>query len=163
MKEFGVKRKNEERRDGGCAVVYCPESKKFAVGADHDGGILRLFSGGVSDGEDIQTGILREVEEESGLHEFKHVEVIGEAMCHYHNVLKNVNRVARATCLLVILESRSCKEVQLEEHETFSLDWVNRGALLNNWKDFNGENDFDHWFYFFEIAEEKLVEKGYAL
>ena len=29
--EFGIKRENEERRDGGCAVVFDPVSQKYAV------------------------------------------------------------------------------------------------------------------------------------
>ena len=29
--EFGIKRENEERRDGGCAVVFDPTSQKSAA------------------------------------------------------------------------------------------------------------------------------------
>ena len=29
--EFGIKRENEERRDGGCSVVFNPETQKYAV------------------------------------------------------------------------------------------------------------------------------------
>ena len=72
--EFGIKRENEERRDGGCAIVYDPKSKLFAVGRQHEDGSLRLFSGGVSAEEEIKEGILREVIEESGLYDFDHVE-----------------------------------------------------------------------------------------
>ena len=50
--EFGIKRKNEERRDGGCGVIFDPETQKYAVGKDYIGR-LRLFSGGLNLGEDI--------------------------------------------------------------------------------------------------------------
>ena len=43
--EFGIKRDNEERRDGGCAVVFDPVNQKYAVGKLPDGN-LWLFSGG---------------------------------------------------------------------------------------------------------------------
>lgn len=43
--EFGIKRENEERRDGGCAFVFDPATQKYAVGEHHDGGLLRLFFG----------------------------------------------------------------------------------------------------------------------
>src|SRR3989344_7057503 len=94
--EFGIKRENEERRDGGCAVVFDPQSQKYAVGKQENGR-MRLFSGGVDYGEDIEDGVLREVREESGLHDFLHIEKIAEAMTHYRNTLKNVDRVAHAT------------------------------------------------------------------
>src|ERR1700722_4176569 len=96
--EFGTKRENEERRDGGCAVVFDPKTQKYAVNKHDANGLLGLFSGGVEAGEEIQAGILREVAEESGLDDFLYVEPIAEALTHYHNILKNVNRVAKATC-----------------------------------------------------------------
>ncbi len=156
ISEFGIKRDNEERRDGGCGIVYDPVSKKFAVGEEHEKGLYRLFSGGVDVGEDIQQGVLREVLEESGLYDFKSVEKIAEAMTHYRNDLKNVNRVAHATCFLIVLNSTDTKEVHLEEHEKFSLVWVTEQELLNNWTERNKNKDMDHWFYFFGLAKEKM-------
>ena len=82
--EFGIKRENEERRDGGCGIVFDPKTQKFAVGKQENGR-LRLFSGGVDQGEDLIEGILREVREESGLSNFLHVEKIAEVFAHYHN------------------------------------------------------------------------------
>src|SRR3990167_9046615 len=101
--EFGIKRENEERRDGGCGIVFDPQTQKYAVGKQENGR-LRLFSGGVDANENIIEGTLREVTEESGLHDFLHVEKIGEALTHYYNTLRNVNREAHATCFLIILK-----------------------------------------------------------
>lgn len=159
--EFGLKRENEERRDGGCGIVYDPITKLFAVGEHHDGGFLRLFSGGVDKEENIQEGVLREVREESGLHDFLRVEKIAEALTHYHNSLKNVNRVAHATCFLVILKSTNLKEVKLEEHEKFSLVWKTKDEILSNWEKNNQKKDLDHWFYFFNKALACMKELGY--
>mgnify|MGYP000308252286 CR=1 FL=1 len=159
--EFGIKRENEERRDGGCAIVYDPKSKLFAVGRQHEDGSLRLFSGGVSAEEEIKEGILREVIEESGLYDFDHVESLGTAFTHYYNSLRKVNRVALATCFLIILRSVNTKPVQLEEHEKFSLAWVTAEDMINNWKSKNESKDHDHWIYFLDKALVKLKELQY--
>lgn len=161
--EFGIKRDNEERRDGGCAIVYDSITQKYAVGKHLEGNFLRLFSGGVDATEDIVEGIQREVIEESGLHDFKHVEIIGSAIAHYHNTLRNVNRVAHATCLLIIVDSTDCLPVKHEEHEKFTLAWVSKEELLSNWDENNNEKELDHWFYFLEKAVQKLEELGYKV
>ena len=159
--EFGIKRENEERRDGGAAVVFDPATQKFAVGRQTENGLFRLFSGGVDANEDIQEGTLREVTEESGLYNFLYIEKIAEAMTHYHNTLRNVNRVAHATCFLVVLKSSDIKPVHLEAHEKFTLDWATSEEILANWQTRNENKDYDHWIYFLNKSLEKLEELGY--
>lgn len=159
--EFGIKRENEERRDGGCGVVFDPKTQKYAVGKHHDNGFLRLFSGGVSAGEDIKKGVLREVTEESGLYDFEYVEKIAEAVTHYHNSLKNVNRVGHATCFLVILNSATTSPTHLEDHEKFSLAWATIEEIFANWEAYNANHDNDHWFYFMKKAVTRAKELGY--
>ncbi len=154
--EFGIIRENEERRDGGCAVVFDPETQKYAVGKQTEDGLFRLFSGGVDPQEDIEQGVLREVVEESGLHDFLHVEQIGEARSHYYNSLRNVNRVAHATCFLVVLKSADLKPVHLEEHEKFTLVWATAEEILMNWQTRNQNKDYDHWIYFMERAMKRI-------
>ena len=159
--EFGIKRKNEERRDGGVGIVFDPQSQKYAVGKQHENGALRLFSGGVDPNEDIKKGTLREVTEESGLHDFLHVEKIGEALTHYHNTLRNVNRVAHAACFLIVLKSIDMKEVHLEEHERFSMVWATAEEILSDMKLRNENKDNDHWVYFFEKSVARIKDLGY--
>lgn len=159
--EFGIKRENEERRDGGCAVVYDPETQRYAVGLQTDNGCYRLFSGGVDAGEGIEEGILREVREESGLFDFLHVEKIAEAKTHYYNSLKNVNRVAHATCFLVILKTAEVHGTQLEEHEKFTLAWDTAPAVLENWSSRNQKEDYSHWIYFMKKCITRINELGY--
>jgi hypothetical protein len=158
--EFGIKRENEECRDGGLAFVFDPEKQRYAVGLQKSG-LLRLFSGGVDEGEDIKQGTLREVTEESGLHEFQQVEKIGEAICHYWNTLKKVNRVTHATCFLIILKSTKTVPVKLEAHEQFHLEWVRVEELLKNWGDRNKNHDYDHWIYFLKKSVARAIELGY--
>jgi ADP-ribose pyrophosphatase YjhB (NUDIX family) len=161
IREFGIKRENEERRDGGCGVVFDPETQKYAVGEQTDDGLFRLFSGGVDENEDIKEGVLREVVEESGLHDFLYVEKIVEALTHYHNSLRNVDRVAHATCFLVVLKSNEVKPTQLEEHEKFKLVWATAEEVLQNWNARNENKDHDHWIYFFKKSVSRAKELGY--
>ena len=156
IQEFGIKRENEEQRDGGAAVVFDPATQEFAVGKQIDDGLFRLFSGGVNSNEDIQEGTLREVTEESGLYDFLYIEKIAEAKAHYHNTLRNVNRIAHATCFLVVLKSSDIKPVNLEAHEKFTLDWATSDEILANWESRNENKDYDHWIYFFNKSLERL-------
>ena len=158
--EFGIAREGEERRDGGVGIVFDPATQKYAVGEQSDNGLYRLFSGGVDAGEDIQKGTEREVIEESGLHDFAHVEKIGEALSHYHNSLRNVNRVAHATCFLFILKTTNTIPTQLEEHEKFTLVWVTSEEIRKNWNAQNQDKGLDHWFYFLEKATARVRELG---
>jgi hypothetical protein len=158
--EFGIKRENEERRDGGCAVVFDPVSQKYAVGMQADGK-HRLLSGGIDANEDIQTGVLREVTEEGGLYDFLYVEKISEAIAHYYNSLKDVNRAAHATCFLVILKSTDLVPVHLEEHEKFVLAWATPAEMLSDWKSRNENHDYSHWIFFLEKSVRRAVELGY--
>jgi general stress protein 26 len=159
--EFGLKRENEERRDGGCAIVFDPERQQYAVGRHDADGLFRLFSGGVDENEDVKEGVLREVVEESGLHDFAYVEKTAEAMSHYRNNLRNVDRVAKATCFLVVLGSVELVPVQLEEHEKFSLAFATAEEILRNWETRNENKDYDHWIYFLRKSVARAVALGY--
>jgi len=159
--EFGIKRENEERRDGGCAVVFDPVNQKYAVNRISNTQKYWFFSGGVENNESMKDGVLREVIEESGLYNFLYVEKIAEAITHYHNTLKNVNRLAYATCFLVILKSIDLKPTQFEEHEKFELIWVTAQEMLSNLEINNENKNRDHWIYFLKKSVNRAIELGY--
>lgn len=159
--EFGIKRENEERRDGGCGVIFDPKTQKFAVNKHRDNELFILISGGVDSGEDIQKGVLREVTEESGLYDFLYVEKIGEAITHYYNFAKKVNRAAHATCFLIVLKSANQTALKLEEHEKFTLHWLTAEEIFANWEARNQSKDYDHWIYFLKKAVTRIKELGY--
>ncbi len=159
--EFGIPRDNEEQRDGGCGIIFDPSTKRYAVGKQDSDGCYRLFSGGVAKGEDMEQGVLREVLEESGLYDYLHVEKVAQAKTHYFNSLRNVNRVAFATCYLVVLKSAELKAIHHEDHEKFSLVWVTAEELVTNWQKNNANNDYDHWIYFLDKAVARARELGY--
>jgi 8-oxo-dGTP pyrophosphatase MutT (NUDIX family) len=163
LPEFGKKRENEERRDGGCAIIFNPATGLCGVGKRTGGGQVLLFGGGVSADEDIEEGVLREVIEESGLHDFERVENIGAVQTHYHNIAKNVDRVARATCFLVILRSIALVPTQLEEHEQFSLVWMPAAEMRAWWASHNEGENYSHWIYFLDKAVARAAELGYDM
>lgn len=159
--QFGIERENEERRDGGCSIVFDPASQKYAVYRNLKNGVLGLFGGGFDEGEDERDGTLRELAEESGLTDYIHVEKLGNADVHYHNSNKNVNRVARASFFLVILKSTDLQETHLESHENFQLMYTDKDEILNSWKSRNQNHDYDHWVYFLNKAINRSIDLGY--
>lgn len=158
MLEFGIKRENEERRDGGCCVVFDPESKKYAVYTHPKGKVFCLFGGGYDEGEDEKTGCLRELLEESGFKNYKHVEKIDTVITHYFNELKGINRFAHASCFLVVLDDLEQEIRKLEEHEDFELVWSTSDEILESWNSNNEDRSYDHWIYFFKKSLEKIKE-----
>lgn len=160
--EFGIKRENEERRDGGFGVIFDPETQLYAVGKNIGDGNLRFFGGGIDPEEGIEEGVLREVTEESGLHDFSYIEKIGKVLAHYHNKPKNINRVTEAVCLLVILKSTNLIDTKLEEHEKFALEWATVDKIFSDLKSRNQEKDYDHWIYFLEKSVKRIKELGFV-
>jgi 8-oxo-dGTP pyrophosphatase MutT (NUDIX family) len=162
--EFGIKRDNEERRDGGFAIIFDPKNKLYAVGKHLSSDFLYLFGGGRNERENKKDGIIREVKEESGLHDFLHVEEIGEAMVHYFHSIKKINRITKATCFLIVLDSTSLIDTEPEEHENFSLTWVKEEDLFFNWRNNrDDENQPHHWIYFMEKASKRLRDLGFVV
>jgi leucyl-tRNA synthetase len=158
--ETGIHRENEERRDGGCGVIFDPDSQKYAV-YKKPTGIFGLYGGGVDSDEDLTKGILREIEEESGLHACQHVEYIAATESHYYNSARKVNRVAKAHCLLLVLENTKTKKLKLEEHENFELTWASADEIIDNWKNHDTESNHDHWFWFLSQAVGRAIELGF--
>ncbi len=159
--ETGIPRPSEERRDGGCGVVFDPRTQKYAV-AVHPDGIVRLFGGGFNDGEDGREGTLHEIAEESGLYDFSHVEEIGTCFAHYRNRRKQVYRSGLTKCFLVILRSDKVKERHPEPHEVnLHLEWMPAAEIVKNWKGYNQERDLDHWLAFLREGVARAIELGY--
>jgi leucyl-tRNA synthetase len=158
--ETGIRHENEERRDGGCGVIFDPETQKYAVATHHDG-LVRLFAGGVGGEESLEQGVLREITEESGLYDFGRVEKVRSCFAHYYNSRKKVYRSAFATCFLVILKSDAQKEPKLEPHEKgFELAWMTPREIVQNWNSHNERHDIDHWFIFLREAVARAIELG---
>ena len=162
MPENGIKREDEERRDGGAGIIFDPKRQKYAVPLwPERNNFLGLFAGGVEDEEDEEEGVLREITEESGLHNFKHVEKIGDAFAHYYSGGRKVNRVAKASGYLIILENDEVKETHLEDHEKFTLVWKDPEEIFQNWKEYDKEHGLDHWVRFLHDGVARAIELGH--
>lgn len=161
--ETGMKRPNEERRDGGCGIIFDPKTQKYGVSKKPEG-FYGFFGGGVDDSEDEREGILREVKEESGLYDFGHIEKIAEAFPHYHNEVKKLNRFTKAACYLIILKSAKTHPQKLEDHEKLELIWVKPEEILKNWQEmthFKDLKDTEHWTRFLNEAVARAIELGF--
>src|SRR3989344_4711628 len=158
--ETGMKREKEERRDGVFVIVFDPNRQKYAAGRQENG-ILRLFSGGADTGENMKNSALRELSEESGLYDFQKMDEIGTVFAHYHNSLRNVNRITKAVSFLVVLKSGKTKPVKLEKHEKFTLEWTTAEDMEKNWEEHNKEGDFDHWIKFLRQSVGQCIEFGF--
>ncbi len=169
-RETGEKRENEQFRDGGCGIVFDPETQKYAVAKWHSSYIAKgrkqsisLFAGGVEDGEDMKDGVTREVIEESGLYDFKYIEQIERAFAHYFNAAKQVNRFAPATCFLYILNSRAQKDQHLEGHENFEVVWMDANEIIDAWNAYNQDGTYNHYIRFMTEATARAIELGYDM
>lgn len=158
--EFGTPHPDEEYRDGGCGIIIHSETQRYAV-YRMPNGLTGFFAGGVDEGEDMLEGVLREVREESGLHDFAEVEYVARARAHYYNRLKNIYRVADATCFLIKLGSDSVQPHRREAHETFELAWTTPTEIIKNWNEHNAKEGRGHWTYFLHKAVAQAKEKGW--
>ena len=158
--EFGEKKGNEERRDGGIGFAFDPKTQKYA--AARSTWKFGVFGGGVDSKEDIIEGTTREVIEESGLYDFKHAEKICATFAHYRNTHRNVNRITLSTCILLILETAKTKEVKHEAHEDFVLEWATAEEMHANWNKPEWRDiGVQHWFFEFNNAVGRAIELGY--
>lgn len=168
--ETGVDRENEVNVIGVCGIIYDPKTKKFAVAEWADGwgkGLYGLFGGGREKTETPYDAVLREVAEESGLHDFASVEYLYSTVSHYYNGPKKSARRATVDCFLMILNSNKPQDHKREAHETFTLGWRTAEEILANWQERNHneteELNYDHWIEFLqrgvaELARKKIIQ-----
>ncbi len=162
MPENGNPHDGEERRDGGAGVIFDPRTQKYAVALwpERDN-FLGLFAGGTEEGEDEEKGVMREVTEESGLHNFKHVEKIGDAYPHFFSGGRKSYRVAKASGYLVILEDNDLLPTKHEEHENFELVWRTPKEILENWLSYPDLEGIRHWERFLKHGVARAIELGF--
>jgi leucyl-tRNA synthetase len=158
--EFGVKREREQFADGGASVVFDPNTQKYAFLQIEKNGNIALFAGGRKPAEELHEGILRELREESGLTHIKQYEEIGTVYGHYYHSLKEINRRASATILLVNLEDTEAIPTQLEAHEKFHPVWLDALEVLTKWQA-DKSGDYDHYAYALKLAVGRNIELGF--
>ncbi len=162
MPENGNPNPTETRRDGGAGVIFDPKTQKYAVFLSPiRNNFIGLFSGGTEEGEDEERGVLREVTEESGLHNFKYVEKISQAFAHFYSGGRKSYRSAKASGYLVILEDTDLLPPKHEEHEKFQLVWRTPEEILENWYAYEDLEGIRHWERFLKQGVARAIELGY--
>jgi leucyl-tRNA synthetase len=162
VKETGTPNKDAIEKRGGCAVVFDPGQQKYAA-LERKDGVLIFCSGGANDGESLYDSVLRETKEESGLHNYSHVEQVAHAYTNYFNNVKKHRVCGLALCNLVILEDTHRLPLGREDHEkSFSLKWVSPEEIYKSWeKDSSNDGSFDHWRWFLSQAVARAIVLGY--
>ena len=158
--EKGITRDDEQFAEGGSSVVFDPKTQKYAFLQIEKNGNIALFAGGQKEGEAVHDGILRELREESGLTHIKQYEEVCTVYGHYYHTLKNINRRARATVLLVVLDDTNTVATQLEEHEKFHLVWLDAAEVLAKWEATEGGH-YDHYIVALKQAVGRAIELGF--
>ncbi len=142
--EFGKAAENETFVEGICAVVFDPSTQKYGYLQKHEDDKFIMVGGGIKEGEEINKAAEREVIEETGLQEISEVIPLGGPVyAHYYNSLKKINRFALTYPFLVIADSNSEGETQLESHEAFNFGWETAEIILQKLNQENNPHQFE--------------------
>lgn len=120
----GTPRENEEKRRSIIAVVRDGNTGKLLTLNWGDKGGRLFIGGGVEGDEDVVQCAIREIQEETGYTNVRLVEQSETIHHHYFAFAKNIARDIDVTGLLFELVDDSKQEAQLQEQETFSVEWV---------------------------------------
>ncbi len=131
----GTPNENESHKDSIVAVVYDEENDKYLTINWHDKG-GRLFIGGTRhDGEDAKDCALREVAEETGYDDLELIRETFKINHHYYAYNKDKYFEIESTGLFFKLKSDHKIEQNLDEDESFTVEWVSRDVIDKEIKD----------------------------
>ena len=131
----------EKPRQNVRGVIFDPESKCFClVKMDN----LPFWAGGGTDGEDLETALRREIEEELGYTDFEIKDQLGLPIISYLSSDKATHRYLSDTGFLVVLGSMERKEINLSEEEkgnNLREVWLTAKEFLEIYQNhFDGQN-----------------------
>jgi len=131
----GKKHDDESKKESIVAIVYDKEEDKYlTVNWGENGG--RLFIGGTrKENESAVDCAIREVLEETG---YTDIELVCEDFKinhHYYAYNKDKYFNIEATPLLFALKSKKQDSQNLEEDESFTVEWVDKSTILKEIKD----------------------------
>lgn len=107
------------------AIVRNPKNDTYLVLRVKNPTWTTFVIGGVEEGEDVETAARREVVEESGYKNLKYIRTLGGPVySEFYAGHKGVNRTAHNTTVLFELENEEQDELDPEEAEKHSVDWV---------------------------------------
>lgn len=131
----GKKHDDESKKESIVAIVYDKEEDKYlTVNWKENGG--RLFIGGTrKENESAVDCAIREVLEETG---YTDIELVCEDFKinhHYYAYNKDKYFNIEATPLLFALKSKKQDSQNLEEDESFTVEWVDKSTILKEIRD----------------------------
>ena len=131
----GKSHENETHKDSIVAVVYDEKNDKYLTLNWLDKG-GRLFIGGTRhDGEDAITCAKREIIEETGYDDLEFVKETFKINHHYYAYNKDKYFEIESTGLFFKLNSSHQVIQNLDEDESFNVEWVDKNTILNEVKD----------------------------
>lgn len=133
------------RREAICAVVRNPKDDTFLCNSWKTAKMNGLFTGGIDDGEDVIEAARREVREETGYKNLRHIErpELSINTFFYHRVKKQ-NRWAHFRFVFFELEDEERNEVDAEEAALHEVVWKKRDELKDFFTVFEGDFIAEH-------------------
>ncbi len=131
----GTPHENETTKNSIVAIVYDEKNDKYlTINWGKNGG--RLFIGGSRhDNESPLDCAIREIEEETGYVDFEFVRELPRINHHYYAYNKEKYFNIDCDCLLFKLKSDKQTKQNLDEDESFSVEWVDKKTVEAEIKD----------------------------
>lgn len=143
-----------------CAVVKNPKDDSYLCVSWKDHEMNGLVTGGIDDGEDVVEAARREVLEETGYKNLKHVRTEPVAIhTHFYHRVKKVNRHARFNYVFFDLENDEREAVDQKEAVLHDAVWKKRAELDNFFTVFEG----DHVLNLIDDEKKAYVGDGYLI
>ena len=140
------------------ALVRNPKDGKFLCLEWKNHPWTTFIVGGVEDGEDIVEAAKREVLEETGFLNLRHIGTLDRKVrSEYFAAHKDENRVANTTAVLFELEDESCEPVVEEEVAKHSVLWLSLDEIRNREMTCA---ELDIWLGWLEGRDDAFVDDG---
>ena len=159
----GIKRDNETLKQSIVALVYNPKTNKYLTLNWHEKGGRLLIGGTLLKDEDPIAGAKREIIEETGYCDIKHIASTFPINHHYYAFNKDKAYEIDATGIYFELVSDKKESLNLEEDEVanFDVEWVDEATIINEVKDelhFNVYNQCKNPTAY--IGDGKMINSG---
>ena len=125
----GTPHEGEKKKNSIVAIVYDEKEDKYLTINWHDKGGRLFIGGSIHDGESPLNCALREVAEETGYTDLELVAELPKINHHYYAYNKDQYFNIESTGYYFKLKSKNQVDVQLDDDEDFTVEWVSRREL----------------------------------